>query len=274
VWKVPLDGEPVAVTDAKAGIVGFDYAPKADAVFYTVDATATDRDDFAALRARFGKIEYGHGSRTVSELYSVSKPKGEPKKVLAESRYVREFAVTADGTRVAMISALDDTVVRSEGESRVDVWEGGKITTPPTDVYRAKAASPYAWLEGLAWNPDGTRYAFCAVHDAYPAELVIGERKGEQWTTDKMPRVLGQRGAEQHVRGYGSPLKWAAADRVSYLNDSSGSVGVASWDVVKRSHAGAHRVSRLARSFTDSTFPPRRVMSLPSVATGRGFRHS
>ena len=59
-----------------------------------------------------------------------------------------------------MISAFDDSVLKSEGESRVDVWEGGKVTTPPTDVYRAKAATPYAWLESLAWNPDGTRFAF------------------------------------------------------------------------------------------------------------------
>ena len=63
----------------------------------------------------------------------------------------------ADGKRIAMISAFDDSVLKSEGESRVDMWEGGKVVTPPTDVYRAKAASPYAWLESLAWNPDGTR---------------------------------------------------------------------------------------------------------------------
>ena len=50
VWKVPLEGEPVAVTKVKAGITGYDYAPKADEVFYSVDASTTDEDDFAALR--------------------------------------------------------------------------------------------------------------------------------------------------------------------------------------------------------------------------------
>ncbi|MBN9122349.1 MAG: S9 family peptidase [Planctomycetes bacterium] len=222
VWKVPLDGRQQQVTDARDGVVAFDYAPKADTVFYTIDATATDKDNFSELREKFGKIEYGHGKRTVSELYA-QKADGNPEKLIAEKRYVREFAVTADGKKVAMVSAFDDTVVKSEGESRVDVWEGGTVVTPPTDVYRAKAASPYAWLEGLAWNPDGTRFAFCAVFDAYPAEVVTGELKGGKWITDLMPRL-----SKTHVRGYGSPLRWQGNILV-YLGEKLGAVGIAAW---------------------------------------------
>ncbi|QJW98114.1 S9 family peptidase [Frigoriglobus tundricola] len=224
VWKVPLEGKPEAVTDVKAGVVGYDYAPKADAIFYTVDATATDKDDFSALRAKYGKIDYGSGKRAVSEL--VRTTKGEkPETVIADKRYIREFAVTQDGKKIAMVSASDDTVVKSEGESRVDVWEDGKIVTPPTDVYRAKAASPYAWLEGLAWNPDGTRFAFCAIFDAYPAEIIVGELKSGKWETSRMPREEGVQ-----VRGYGSPLKWLLKDDIVYLNDSKGCIDISSWD--------------------------------------------
>ncbi len=217
VWKVPLDGEPQSVTDAKAGIVGFDYAPKTDTVFFTIDANATDKDDFSELRAKFSKIEYGHGSRTVSELFSV-KGGGKPEKVLAAHRYIREFAVTQDGKKIAMVSAIDDSVVKSEGESRVDVWEKGKIVTPPTDVYRAKAASPYAWLENLAWNSDGTRFAFCCIHDAYPTEIIIGGWDDGKWTTGRMPRD----GRLLHVRGYGSPLKWSADGCLRFLSEKAG----------------------------------------------------
>lgn len=227
VWKVALSGDAAAVTNVPAGVVSFDYAPKADTVFFTVDAKATDKDDFTPLRAKFGKIDYGHGTRTVSELFAV---KGDAKaeKLIAEKRYIREFAVTADGKRVAMISALDDTVIRSEGESRVDVWENGKVVTPPTDCYRAKAASPHAWLEGLAWNPDGTRFAFCAIFDAYPAEIVTGEQKDEKWGTNLMDRTKFFSPSEApdwvHVRGYGSPLYWISADSLSYLAERDGSV--------------------------------------------------
>lgn len=205
VWKVPLEGEPVVVTKVKAGVTGYDYAPKADEVFYSVDATTTEVDDFSALRKKFAKPEYSFGKRTVSEVFRLDAKDTEasPEKIIAEKRYIRDFAVTRDGKRIAMISAYDDTVLKSEGESRVDVWEGGKVTTPPTDVYRAKAATPYAWLESLAWNPDGTRYAFCAIFDGYPAEIIFGELKDGKWLTDKMKHPSGVQ-----VRGYGSPIKW------------------------------------------------------------------
>jgi dipeptidyl aminopeptidase/acylaminoacyl peptidase len=222
VWKVPLDGKPEAVTAVKDGVVAYDYAPKADTVYYTIDATATDKDDFSKLREKYNKIEYGHGKRTVSEVYSVKKPGDEPEKVLADNRYIREFVVTQDGKKIAMVSAIDDSVVKSEGESRVDVWEDGKIVTPPTDVYRAKAASPYAWLENLAWNPEGTRFAFCAIFDAYPTEIIIGNVADGKWETSRMPRGEGT-----HVRGYGSPLTWPSNLEVAYLCEFSGKIGVA-----------------------------------------------
>jgi dipeptidyl aminopeptidase/acylaminoacyl peptidase len=214
VWKVPLDGgDPTAVTELKDGVTGFDYAPKADAVFYSIDAKATDEDDFTHLRKKFDKPEYGSGTRTVSEVFRVEKD-GKPEKVIAEKRYVREFAVTADGKRVAMVSAIDDSVLKSEGESRVEVWEDGKVITPPTDVYRKNASSPWAWLENLAWSPDGTRFAFNAVFDAYPTEIVIGELKDGTWATERMKRPPGT-----HVHGYGSPLRWFAPASLAYIGE-------------------------------------------------------
>jgi dipeptidyl aminopeptidase/acylaminoacyl peptidase len=230
VWKVPVaGGKPVAVTGVKDGVVGFDYAPKADAVFYTIDATAEPADDFAALRKKFDKPEYANGKRTVSELYRVGKD-GKPEKLIAEKRYIREFAVTQDGRRIAMVSAIDDTVIKSEGESRVDVWENGKVVTPPTDVYRAKAASPWAWLENLAWNADGTRFAFCAIFDAYPAEVIVGSLEKGKWTT-----VVMTRSDETQVLGYGSPLRWrsdgrliSVTDRVTGLKEYNPTDGIAS----------------------------------------------
>jgi acylaminoacyl-peptidase len=229
VWKVPLDGKPAAVTNVKDGVTGFDYAPKADAVFYTVDAKAEPTDDFAALRKKFDKPEYANGKRTVSELYMVTNGGKETKKLIADKRYIREFAVTQDGKRIAMVTAFDDSVVKSEGESRVDVWEEGKLVTPPTDVYRAKAASPHAWLENLAWNPDGTRFAFCAIFDAYPAEVMVGELKGGKWNTKKLTRNVGF-----HVRGYGSPLQWRSTEFVVYLSENRGSVGICEHSVIAR----------------------------------------
>jgi dipeptidyl aminopeptidase/acylaminoacyl peptidase len=229
VWKVPVaGGEPVAVTKLDGGVQAFDYAPEADAVFYAVETHATDLDDFSHLRKKYDKPEYSRGKRTVSEIYRLGAA-GEPKKVVAEERYIREFSVSPDGKRIAMISAFDDTVVKSEGESRVDVWEGGKVVTPPTDVYRKDAASPYAWLESLAVSPDGNRFAFCAVFDGYPAEVIVGEWKKSEWAVHRMPRK-----DRIQVRGYGCPLRWLRADSLLGLCDSEGAVGLLAYNPVAR----------------------------------------
>ena len=229
VWKVPVEGgEPVAITSVEGGVIGFDYAPKADAIFYSVDASTVDDDAFSALRKKYEKPEYSHGKRTVSEVFRIDAG-SEAKKVVAEKRYVREFSVSMDGKRIAMISAFDDTVVKSEGESRVDIWEDGKVVTPPTEVYRQGAASPYAWLESLAWSPDGKRFAFCAVFDAYPAEIIVGEYNTGEWLTHKMPRKSGVQ-----VRGYGCPLRWIHEAKLIGLSDSEGSVGLLAYDPQSR----------------------------------------
>ncbi|MFO0804427.1 MAG: prolyl oligopeptidase family serine peptidase [Gemmataceae bacterium] len=219
IWRVSvheLERDPgselTAVTKVPGGITGYDYAPKARTLFYTVDAETTDADDFLKLREKFGSIEYGHGKRKVSELFKILEG-SKAERVLAEKRYIREFAVTQDAKRIAMISAFDDSVLKSEGESRVDIWEGGKVVTPPTDVYRKKAASPWAWLESLAWNPDGTRFAFCAIFDGYPAEIVLGERKDDAWTTRYVKR------GPIHIRGYGSPLAWSRDQLLGLIED-------------------------------------------------------
>ncbi|MBA4063360.1 MAG: S9 family peptidase [Isosphaera sp.] len=228
VWKVPVGGgEPEAFTKVKDGVVAFDYAPAADLVFFSADAAAIDEDAFTALRKKFPKPEYGSGKRTVSEVFTVKAPGAEPEKLIAEGRYVREFAVTRDGKRVALVTAADDTVIRSEGESRVDVWEGGKVVTPPTDVYRAKAASPYAWLEHLAWNPDGTRFAFCAIFDAYPAEVIVGELRGGKWATVRVRRdgIHTDGDPMFQTRGYGSPSVWEAPDVLLSLIEYHANVG-------------------------------------------------
>jgi dipeptidyl aminopeptidase/acylaminoacyl peptidase len=228
VWFVPLEGgEPIAVTKAEGGVTGFDYAPKADAVFYSADASATDEDEFTKLREKFTKPEYGHGKRKVSEVFRVAKG-GQPEKVVAEKRYLHELAVTADGKRVAMITAPDDTVVTFEGRSRVDVWDADTKTVTTTDEsWRKTAASPWPWLESVAWSPDGYRLAYCTVFDAYPAKVIIQEWKGGKWAAKRMPL----RAEEQpHVRGYGTPLWWISPDELVSLCERKGSVGFHYYD--------------------------------------------
>lgn len=223
VWKVPAEGgDAEAVTRVAGGVSGYDFAAKADAVFYSVDAETTDADDFLALRKKYDTAEYGHGKRKVSEVFRLAAD-GKPEKVIAEKRYIREFTVTADGKRVAMVTAPDDTVIRSEGDSRVDVWDADTKKVTATDQsWKKTAASPWPWLESLAWNPDGTRLAYCTIFDGHPAEIVVCEAKEGAWPATRMKRE------GNHVRGYGSPLKWVAKNRLMWMEDRSGRVAIAS----------------------------------------------
>jgi dipeptidyl aminopeptidase/acylaminoacyl peptidase len=248
VWRVPVDvGDPRAVTRVEGGVTGFDYAPKSDALFYSVDSSATDKDEFTDLRSKF-KAEYGHGTRKVSEIHRLDLQSWRSEKIVDEKRYVREFAVTQDGRSIAMVSAIDDTVVKSEGESRVDVWESGKVVTPATDAYRAKGASPHAWLENLCWNPEGTRFAFTAVHDGFPAEIIIGSSKSQAWDTTRLSREAGL-GRELwevvgYGRGLGPPLRWGDEKQLVGLYEEDGVTGMFSKEV----HAPSGSSSRVVNT--------------------------
>ena len=133
---LPIEGgEPKAMTREAGGVTDYDYAPAADAIFFTTDKEHADQDEFAKLRAKT-KVEYGHGVRKVSEIHKLDLGTWRTEKVVDETRYIRSFAATRDGKKIAMVSAFDDSVVKSEGESRVDVWADGKVVTPPTDAYR------------------------------------------------------------------------------------------------------------------------------------------
>jgi dipeptidyl aminopeptidase/acylaminoacyl peptidase len=234
VWRVSVDGKaaPVALTKAKGGVTGFDYAPAAGSVFYTADDEVTDADDFLRLREQYPKIEYGHGKRKVSVLYRVPAAEGDVHTLHAGKRYIREFAVTPDGKRVAMITAPDDTVIRSEGDSRVDVWEADTVSVTGQE-WTKTAASPLPWLKGLAWNETGDRLAYCTIFDAHPAEIITCRLHGGEWSATRLPRQ-----GRFQVRGYGSPLRWAG-DGLYFLADAAGAVELLLWrrDELRRENA-------------------------------------
>ncbi|HET6574944.1 MAG TPA: S9 family peptidase [Fimbriiglobus sp.] len=245
VWRVPLDGgEPQAVTRAEGGVSGFDYAPKANELFYAVDATATDEDDFTKLRKAY-KAEYRNGTRTVSEVYRLDLDTWRAEMVVDEKKYVRELAVTADGHRLAMIVAADDTVVQSEGHSRVVVWESKSGKVSPTDeTWRETAGSPYPWLESLAWSPSGGRLAYCSIFDAYPAEVIVNEFQVGKWAATRMKRREGV-----HVHGYGSPLKWRDDRTLGYLGERHGQVAVYGYSTETNDVLGVARKDGVVYAF-------------------------
>lgn len=237
VWRLPAEGKaaPAPVTRAAGGVVHFDYAPKADEVFYTVDAEAAAEDAFAKLRDKFPKLDASPGKRKVSDVYRV-RAGGKPEKLPGlDGRYVREFAATRDGQRLALVTAADDTVIRSEGDSRVDIWDAdtGKVKTTDQS-WKKTAGSPWPWLESVAWNPAGDRLAYCTIFDGHPAEVIVCEEKEGGWPAKRMPRLDGR----IHLRGYGTPLRWMDRDIFYYFTDQDGVNDIRTWSLKDNGYGG------------------------------------
>ncbi|MBY0230294.1 MAG: S9 family peptidase [Gemmataceae bacterium] len=231
VWRVFLDGrDPKPITKHEGGVQGFDLG--GESLFYAVDSEKKDDDDFSKLRAEFGKLEYGHGTRKTSIVLRIDLGTWRETKVIDEGRYIREMAATRDGEKLAMITAIDDSVIESEGRARVDVWEDGKVT--PTDhSWMKTAASLYPWLESLAWSPSGKKLAFCTIFDAYPTEIITNEWEDGKAKASRMKRPKGWQ-----VRGYGSPLRWKDEAAPAYLAERAGNVVVASGGLLIEPEAG------------------------------------
>lgn len=218
VWRLGIDcGEPQPVTRVEGGITGYDLASKVHALFYTTDLNENDADPLSKLRKQFARLEYGHGKRQVSQLWRLDLSSWRVEKLIDEKRYIRQFAVTTDARKIGLITAYDDSVIKSEGESRVDIWENGKVLTPATEPYRSNAHSPHAWLDGLTWSADGNKFAFNAIFDGYPAEIVIGTRSESGWNMSLMERPQ-----HLHVNGYGSHLKWHSTGNLFFVGEMQG----------------------------------------------------
>jgi len=109
VWRMGMEGgEPQAVTKVEGGITGYDLATKANVLFYSVDLNENDDDAFSKIRNQYGKLEYGHGKRQVSQVWRLDLTNWRAEKVVDEKRYVRQFAVTSDAKRIGLISAYDE----------------------------------------------------------------------------------------------------------------------------------------------------------------------
>ncbi len=237
IWQIDQSGgNPVALTDRAGGIAAFDFAPKANCLYYAIETTATDDDEFTWLRKTPLKVEYGHGARRVSEIVKLDALTWRTEKLVAGNRYVREFTATADGQRIAMITAPDDTVITSEGRSHVEVWDAATGKVSPTDEkWKENAGSAFPWLEHLAWNPTGDRFAFQTIYDAYPAEVIVQgwDDMGKTWAATRARRPDGI-----SVRGYGSPVKWLDNRAVAYLGEKAGRVGIFGYGVGSRDTTG------------------------------------
>jgi dipeptidyl aminopeptidase/acylaminoacyl peptidase len=191
VWRISIDGgEPQAVTRLKDGIDAFMVSKDGKGLYYTTTGDHTD-DDWKDLREEFKDVTYGSGVNEVSTLYRLDLTTWRTEKLIDEKRHIGEFAITPNGSRIAMITTPNSRLISNEGWSRVDVFDAAskQIVTLVDSLWRAQAPSPYGWLEGMAWSPDGKKLAFGEGFDGYAAEYIVTDWSSGDPRSQKLQRV-------------------------------------------------------------------------------------
>ena len=177
IWRVSPDGgEPRPVTRVEEGVVLFDLTSDGSALYYTVKSKETD-DGWKELREAHESLEYGHGVTEFSELWRLDLRDWRARKLVDEKRVIQGLRVAPGQGRIAMITTPDEELIHVEGWSRVDVYdaESESIEVVTADGWRADHASPFGWLNEVAWSADGDALAFSISFDGYPTQLYAAE---------------------------------------------------------------------------------------------------
>ena len=177
VWKVDADGGNLsAVTRVPGGVEGAKLAAgfgKGGAIFYTTPREVVE-DDLAGLRSKYKDLDYGHGLVKYSTLHRLDLSTWRSEEVAAPDRFVRAFAVSADGETVAMVTDPDRNLITHEGQSRVDVLDvdTGETVTAFGDADREGHPSPYGWIDAPDINASGD-LCFTVAFDGFPTQLYV-----------------------------------------------------------------------------------------------------
>ena len=178
VWRVSVEGgEPQAVTRVPGGIVHFDVATSGGALYYTRSKKHRDKP-FLALRAKFPKLEYGHGMETFHTVWKLDLETWHEKKLVDDNRYIRFLKVAPDEKRIAMITDPDQHLITHEGAvPRGRVRRGFGPGGPRSRMRRGAPRRPrrMAGSRVLPGPRTAGRWPLTWDFDGYPGELFVAE---------------------------------------------------------------------------------------------------
>lgn len=177
VWRIAPDGSALQqVTRIEGGITLFELSRDGSALYYTVSKKHI-ADEWKALRTRFENIKYGHGRINATQIWKLDLQTWRSEKIVDDKRVIIQLAVSPDQSHLAFISRPDNTLLSTEGWSRVELYaaETGKVSIVTGDGWRETHPSPYGWLGSLSWSGDAQALAFTVAFDGYPAEIYTAE---------------------------------------------------------------------------------------------------
>lgn len=195
-------GQPQVITRTVTGVNAFELNRSGDNIYYSTTKEITDKDQFAALRAEHGKVNYAHGKKTTHPIYRLNLQHFNQELLLDDDKVVWQFSVNDNETKIARITTTDNELIFLEGRSHIEVFDikQGTNTSLADEQWRGKAPSPYGWLLGLDWHQDNQRLAFRIDFDGYPGQLFVAN-------TAKQAHIIPVTPPNQ-VTYFGDNLHW------------------------------------------------------------------
>ncbi len=269
VWRVsPEGGEPQPVTRVADGVAAFQLSVDGRTLYYLVSEKHVE-DEWKEQKEKHADLEYGHGVTRISQIWTLDLESWRAEKIADPKRFVRQFAVTRDQTRIAMITTPDDTLLSNEGWSRVDVYDAasGEISVVTPDAWRGDHPSPFGWVRDVAWAADGQALAFITSFDGYATRLYVVEwqegiprLRRLTWTgePDVCEGALAWRGQTRELCFLG---EWKARRRVyqiatSHPTEAGKPAPLTAGDVAVDSFSVNEHGTRLAGVLSSLTHPP------------------
>lgn len=192
VWRIKPDGSQLmAVTRLASGVVDWLLFEDGNSIYYTLDDETQLDDGWKSLRLNHEEVEYGHGTIDYSEIWRLDLQTWKHEKIWDEERVIRYFSPSPTSHQIAIITTPDNRLITNEGWSTIGIYDvATKETTLLDDtLWRAKAPSPYGWVESPEWSTDGSRLAFSVDFDGYPREMFVATFEGEHTELQKVQRV-------------------------------------------------------------------------------------
>lgn len=208
VWKIQKDGSELKpVTSIKGGISDFQLSEDGKSLYYIIQKDHLI-DEWKELRSEYkDDLKFGHGIQKVSEIWKLDLVTWRTSRLLDHNRFIREFKVTPDEKKIALISDPDEPLIYHEGGSVVEILipATGELFTLKDKLWREKAPSPNGWLGNLAWSSDSRLLGFSVDFDGYPMEILAG-RIGTSANDSKVrklkrPKGVSASGALQWIPG-------------------------------------------------------------------------
>ena len=182
-----------AVTQYPSGVQSF-HLSKSGTTLYVALPKKKTGEPWKKLKSKHNKMTYGHGVWTYSRIESIDLNTWRRERLVDEDRVLVAWEVSPDESRIAMITRPTNELITNEGWSTVDVWdrETGKVSRLDDTLWRAKAPSPYGWLDAPSFSANGDWLTFTVDFDGFPTERLITEfRRDGSTVTHRMKRPRG-----------------------------------------------------------------------------------